>query len=63
MRLKTPLKTLNGVILNNHYPYIAGWCLPFPFGCRIHDKAVNELIEPALVPQNLQVYFDFSLPS
>jgi hypothetical protein len=45
--------------------YKAGACLPFPvpFGCLWQELAVNPEIVEAAVPQNLQLYLVFSLPS
>ena len=45
--------------------YKAGACfpLPAPFGCREHELEVILEIEDECVPQYLQVYWDFSLPS
>ena len=43
--------------------YKAGECLPFPCGCLKHELDVKLDIEERCVPQYLQVYFVFSLPS
>ncbi len=45
--------------------YKAGECFPLllPCGCLEQEPAVNDEIEDAEVPQNLQLYLDFSLPS
>lgn len=45
--------------------YNAGACLPLllPAGCRIQLTLVKLLILEEFIPQYLQVYCDFSLPS
>ena len=66
MLQRYPCAVSKSIVVNEFIVcYIAGSCLPLlgPEGCLEHELAVKLEIEEFFVPQYLQVYCGFSLPS